>query len=345
MSRAKRKLRVLALMHRDLVPPDSLEGHSEKEMMVWKTEFDVVATLRDMGHEARPLGVQDDLAIIRDTIVDWKPHVVFNLLEEFHSIPTYDQHVVAFLELLQQPYTGCNPRGLMLAHDKALCKKILTYHRIPTPKFFVFPVGRPVRPAKRMVFPLLVKSVMDDASLGISQASIVYNEEKLKERIRFVHEQFRSHALVEEYIEGREFYVGVLGNHRLQTFPVWELLFTKMPDDIARIATRKVKWDLEYQKKHGITTEAAKDLPPAVLEQMAALSKRIYRVLGLTGYARMDFRMSDDGRIYVLEANPNPNLSYGEDFAESAETVGIDYDALLQRIMHLGLTYRAAWRG
>jgi D-alanine-D-alanine ligase len=340
-----KKLRVLVLMHEDLVPPESIEGLSDQEIAPWKAEYDVLAGLEALGHEARPLGMSDDLGVVRREIIKWKPHVAFNLLEEFHGVAVYDYHVVSYLELMRQPYTGCNPRGLLLAHDKALSKKILTYHRISTPRFSVFPLGRAPRPPRRLTFPMLVKSVVEDASLGISQDSIVTNEKRLLERVTFVHEQVKSDAIVEEYIEGRELYVGVIGNQRLQTLPVWEMLFTKMPDGMPRIATAKVKWDAKYQQKYGIETRAAEDLPPGVDERITKLCKRMYRLLSLSGYARMDFRLAANGRMYVLEANPNPNLEYGEDLAESAHTVGISYEALLQRILNLGLRYHAAWRG
>ncbi len=340
-----KKLRVLVLMHEDLVPPESLEGLSDKEVARFKPEFDVVTGIGDLGHEVRPLGMLDNLGVVRRPILDWKPHVAFNLLEEFHGVAVYDHHVVSYLELMRQPYTGCNPRGLMIAHDKALSKKILTYHRIATPRFTVFPRGKRPKQPRRLSFPLLVKSAIEDASLGIAQASIVTNQEKLADRVAFVHEHIQSDAMVEEYIEGRELYVGVMGNQRLQTFPVWEMMFTKMPHGVPKIATAKVKFDEEYQKKYGIETRAAKDLPPGVEERIAKLCKRVYRILSLSGYARMDLRLAPNGRIYLLEANPNPNLEYGEDFAESAETVGISYEALLQRILSLGQRYHAAWRG
>ena len=337
------KKRVLVLMHEALVPPESLEGHSEKEVAEWKTEFDVVAGLNNLGHEVRPLGVASELGPIRLAIEEWKPHVAFNLLEEFHGVTVYDQHVVAFLELMQQPYTGCNPRGLMLAHDKALCKKILSYHRVSAPDFAVFPKGKAVKRSKRLKFPLLVKSATEEASLGISQASIVSNDEKLADRVAFIHEQVGSDALVEEYIEGRELYVGVMGHQRLVTFPIWEMLFANMAEGAARIATAKVKWDTKYQKKHGITTAAAEDLPAGLKELLPRLCKRVYRILGLSGYARLDFRLSEDGKPYLLEVNPNPNLAYGEDFAESAERTGISYEELLQRILNLAISYKAHW--
>ena len=259
-----KKLRVLVLMHEDLVPPDTLDGYTDKQIQEWKTEFDVVHTLREMGHDVRPLGVWDDLGKIRKEIDQWQPHVAFNLLEEFHGISIYDQHVVSYLELLRQPYTGCNPRGLMLSHDKALSKQILAYHRILTPKFAVYPLSASVKPTKRLTYPLVVKSVSEEASLGISQASIVTSDEKLKDRVEFIHEHVKSDALVEEYIEGRELYVGILGNQRLQTLPIWELVFTKSGDKVPLIATAKVKWDHDYQKKIGVETHAAKDLPEGV---------------------------------------------------------------------------------
>jgi len=339
-----KKLRILVLVHEDLVPPDSLEGYTEKQVAEWKTEFDVTATLREMGHDARPLGVWNDLGVIRDAIIDWKPQVCFNLLEEFHGQVVYDQHVVSYLELMKQPYTGCNPRGLMLAHDKPLMKKILSYHRIATPGFAVYPMGKKVSvPPKRLAYPLLVKSATEDASLGIAQASVVTSDDKLRDRIAFMHEQIKTDALVEEYIDGRELYVGVIGNDRLQTFPVWEMSFAKLPEGAPHIATRKIKWDYAYQKKIGLETSAAKDLPEGAEERIARLCKRTYKLLYLTGYARMDLRMTSEGRVHVIEANPNPNLSYGEDFAESGEAAGIDYEALLQRIVTLGRSYRAAW--
>src|SRR6201996_8774265 len=339
-----RKMRTLVVMHETLVPPESLEGHTEKEIEEWRTEYDVTTTLRKSGHDVRCIGVLDSLTELRSAIADWKPDVVFNLLEEFNGIVTYDQHVVAFLELMRQPYTGCNPRGLLLSRDKSLCKQLLTFHRIPTPQFVVFAKGQRIHVPRKMRFPLFVKSTVEDASLGIAQASVVEDAAKLKERIEFVHQQVGSDALVEEFIEGRELYVGVMGNDRLTRLPVWEMVFGSMPDSLAAIATRKVKWDKRYQARYGITTRAAEDLSAPVLARLDKLSRRIYRALGLSGYARMDFRVTPTGEVYVLEANANPNLEAAEDFAESAGAAGVPYDELLERLMNLGLSYRAEWR-
>ena len=230
VDRAMKRLRVLVLMHPDLVPPDSTKGYSEQEINEWKTEYDVVSTLRAAGHEVRPLGVHDELKPIRDEIEGWKPHVVFTLLEQFHGEVIYDQNVASYLELMRIPYTGCNPRGLMLARGKDLSKTLVHYHRIPVPAFAVFPLRRKVRRPSRLALPLIVKSLSEDASWGISQASVVDTDEKLAERVAFIHERIGTAAIAEQYIEGRELYVGVLGNDRLRVLPVWELKFGNMAE-------------------------------------------------------------------------------------------------------------------
>lgn len=333
-----KKLRVIALMREDLIPPDTLAGVQTKEKEDWRTEYDVVTTLRGMGHEVRPVGVGGELGVIRAAVEDYKPHVTFNLLEEFAGYPLFDQHVVSYLELTKQKYTGCNPRGLTLTHDKALANKILTYHRIHVPRFAVFPVNRNVKRPTRLKFPLFVKSVSDEGSVGIAQASIVRDDEKLKERINFIHRQNETAAIAEEYIEGREIYVGVIGNQRLQTYTPWEMVMPNLPEGAPNIATGKVKWDIEYQKKVGLVTQ-----PAAIEEQtrneFEKLSKRVYRILGLSGYARVDYRLTDEGRIFLLEVNPNPQIAHQEDFADSAEHCGVKYEALLQKIVTLGISY------
>jgi len=340
-----RKLRILVLVHSDLVPPDDLEGCTDKQIAEWKTEYDVVSHLRILGHDVQPLGVSSDLGVIRAAIEEFKPHVCFNMLEEFHGVALYDQHVVSYLELMRQPYTGCNPRGLTLAHDKALSKKLLAFHRIPAPRFRVFPVGRKVQIPKWLEYPLLVKSLTEEASLGISQASLVSSDEKLAERVAFVHEKIGTDAIAEQYIDGRELYLGILGNQRLQTLPLWEMVFTKLPEGSQPIATARVKWDEKYQETIGVKTGPAKDLPKDALDRIARLCKRAYRVLGLSGYARVDMRLAADGTVYVIEANPNPQLALDEEFAESAAHIGIEYETLISRIVSLGRSYRAHWRG
>jgi D-alanine-D-alanine ligase len=334
------KLRILALVHRHLIPPETVPDGADLASVAWRTEYDVVSTLRTMGHEVQTLGVHDDLGDIRRASTDWKPHIAFNLLEGFDDIAIFDQNVVSHLELLKLPYTGCNPRGLLIARDKSLSKKLLAYHRISVPDSEVFRIGRPIRRPRRLSFPLMVKSLTQESSVGISQASVVESDEKLKERVAFIHESIGTAAMAERYIEGRELYVGILGNQSLLSLPVWELFFTNMPPDARRIATDRVKWNVKYQKKYGIESGPARDLPETEAERIQHACKRVYRSLELSGYARIDLRMDEAGTLWVLEANPNPQIARGEDFAASAGNAGIPYDALLQRIINLGLRWQ-----
>lgn len=338
------KQRILVLVHETLVPPDSLEGVREQDAAEFRTEYDVISCLRASGHDVRPIGIGDSLTELRAIIQDWQPQVCFNLLEEFGGIVTYDQHVVAYLELLRQSYTGCNPRGMMLSRDKVLSKQILSYHRIPTPQFAVFRRGAAIRIPARLRYPLFVKSATEDASLGISQASVVEDAARLRERIAFIHEHTMTDALVEEFIEGRELYVGVLGNERIRTLTPWEFIFGELKAGRAAIATRKAKWDRAYQVRHGITSDKAVDLPPGLPERLDRFARRVYRALHMTGYARIDFRVRADGTPFVLEANANPNLERAEDFADAALHDGIPYPQLLKRIISLGRAYRAEWK-
>ena len=334
----RKRLRVLVLVHEELVPPKDVTG-IDVAQVEWKMEFDVLETLGLMGHRVEVVGLRSDLTVLDRALKRFHPDVLFNLLEDFHDIAVNDQNWVSYLEMLLIPYTGCNPRGLLLSRDKALSKKVLVYHGVPLPDFAVFRRGEPVEATERLSFPLIVKSLILDGSVGISQASVVSTPAKLEERVRFVHDNIGSDAICEEFIEGRELYVGVLGNERLTTFPVWELHFGKRPRSTRLIATDKVKWSDRYQSQVGVRTEEA-SLGEGQAKKVQDLARKVYRILGLSGYARIDFRMGPDGKAYFLEANPNPQLAYGEDFAESADKAGISYESLLQRILNLALTRR-----
>ena len=323
------------------MPPETISDGVEKEKQPWRTEYDVITTLKSMGHDVYPVGLASDLAVIAKAREEHKPQIAFNLLEDFEGQALFDQHVVSYLELFKQAYTGCNPRGLTLAHDKALTKKILSYHRIAVPGFAVFPVGQKVVRPQRLKFPLFVKSVVEEGSVGISQASVVNDDTKLAERVEFIHRQTNNHAIAEQYIEGREIYVGVIGNRKLQTYTPWELVINNLPEGALNIATGRLKWNPAYQKKVGLVTKPA-DLSPELERDLALLSKRIYRHLCLSGYARLDYRMTNNGKFYLLEANPNPQIAINEDFADSAAHSGLKYPQLLQKIITLGLSYNVA---
>jgi D-alanine-D-alanine ligase len=329
-----KKTRVLVLLHPEQVPPDSIKGYSEQDILAFKTGYDIVNTLRKARHEVRVLGVQHELRPIRAEIDSFQPDIVFNLLEEFHGEPAYDQNVASYLELIRIPYTGCNPRGLMLSRGKDLSKKLLHYHRIPVPAFAVFPMRKKIQRPPRLPFPLIVKSLSEDASLGIAQKSIVDSDDKLQERVTFIHEKIGTAAIAEQYIDGRELYVGVIGNDRMRVLPIWELYFG---DAASKIATAKVKFDVKYQEERGILQGPAMDLPPEIYKRIQNLTRRICRTLELDGYARVDFRLSADGIPYFLEANPNPEIARHEVFAEAAAYDGMTYSEMVRRIVALGI--------
>jgi D-alanine-D-alanine ligase len=332
-----KKLKVLALMHADYVPPDDHAGRSAQDKHAFKTEYHVCAALRELGHEVTKLGVRDELHQIRVAIEEWKPDIVFNLLEEFRGEAVYDLNVTAFLELLGVAYTGCGPRGLLLARDKSLSKQLLTYHRIRVPRFAVVALGRAVRRPRKLEFPLIVKSLLEDSSLGIAQKSVVRDDDSLAERVRFIHERIATDAIVEEFIPGRELYVAVMGNDRLRALPVQELVFENKPPDAELIATEKAKHDVAYQKRWGVDVTLARELPEGLDKRLLELGKRIYRVLGMTGYARVDFRLDEQNRPVFLEANPNPDIAPSEEFAAAAAVAGLRYEELIQRLLVFGL--------
>lgn len=335
-----KRLRVLILTHEDLIPPEGIGDLPEKERQQFQKEHDVAQALRGLGHDVQFLGVAHDLAPIRQHVEGFGPDIVFNLLMEFQDVAMYQAYVGSYLALLGVAEAGCNPRGLLLARDKALAKTILRAHRVPTPPFRVFPRGRKHRVPSRIRFPQIVKSVDEEASRGISQASIVDDPKALLERVSFVHRKVRCDAIAEDYIAGRELTVGVLGNERLKTFPVWEMMFDKLPAGSEPIATERAKWDPTYQERIGLRTGRAEGLPAELETRIARIARRVFRVLGLSGYARIDLRLSESGDLHVLEANPNPDLRDDEDFAASAALAGLTYPKLIQTILNLGLRYR-----
>ena len=339
-----KRCRVLALVPEGHEPPATLDDLEPQRRQDVKMEFDVVTALRAHEHEVRVLAVTSNLGLIKEVVADWQPDIAFNMLEDFHGVPVYDHHLAAYLELLRVPYTGCNARGLMLARDKSLAKKLLTYHRVRVPHGVVFEWGHVVRPPKSLTYPRLVKSTGVESSTGICQASLVDGPAELTERVVMLQERSGGDVMAEDFVPGREFYVGVLGNQRPTVLPVWELIIANLPADAPNIATERVKFDLEYQQKMGVRTEAARGLPDGAAERIARLARRVAKALSLSGYARLDLRMTDAGEVFVLEANPNPHLARDEDFAASAAKGGIEYEDLVEQIVKLGLQYRAGWK-
>ncbi|RLA63053.1 MAG: D-alanine--D-alanine ligase [Epsilonproteobacteria bacterium] len=328
--------KVMILLHEYLIPPDRLTK-AERLKSNTATEYDVLTNLKNLNYEVLPLGVSNDASIITRAIDNFKPTIVFNLMEEFHHKASFDQNVVSFLEMNKIPYTGCNPQGLMLARNKDLAKKILKFHGIATPAFHVYPLGSVLK-MPDLKFPLIVKCLNEDGSLGLSKASIVNNEKKLFERIKFIHKKFEVDAIAEEFISGREFFVGLLGNQKLHVLPPWEFLINGKNPPKDEFYTDKAKFDLGYRKKKGIVTKKA-ELSELKLEEIKKICKETFGVLQLNGYARIDLRMDERGKLWVIEANPNPDIAFDDEFAQSAKHLGMDYPLLLEKIIGLGLKW------
>jgi D-alanine-D-alanine ligase len=298
-------------------------------------EADVIRSLKRIGHDVQVLPVFENVKAMVDKVYDWAPDVVFNMVESFYGYRWNEPNVPALLELLNVHYTGCGPEPLLLCKDKALAKKVLSYHRVPTAHFMISKRKRPLRRLRRFKFPAFVKPVGEEGSDGIAKASFARTEEEAIARARFIHENLQTDALIEEYIEGREIYVSVLGNYRLTIFPPRELHFGKIPDDEPRFATAKAKWDFDYRKKWEIDNRPAADLPEGVRKKLEHITRRVYRVLNLRGFARLDVRVTPDGQVFVLEANPNPSLALEDDYAQSAADAGMSYDELIGKILAL----------
>ena len=279
----------------------------------------------------------DEVDLLRQKLETFKPDVLFNLVEQFKNNPGFDQNIVSFFEMQDLPFTGCGSTGLTLCKHKGISKKILHYHHIHVPNFIVVPRGQRMARPKHLKFPILVKPVKEEASYGISQASFVESDDQFRERVAFVHEKYDSDAIAEEYIEGRELYVSIMGNVRLTVFPLRELVFREVPPNEPKIATYKAKWDEEYRKRWGLENRFANGLDSTLVSHIEETCKRIYRLLTIDGYARIDLRLTAANEVYFIEANPNPHLAEDEDFAMSAGKAGLAYPQLIDRIVRQGM--------
>jgi D-alanine-D-alanine ligase len=333
----KKKLKVLALF--DAIRPTTIDQDLSKEMKTedWKTEANVLAALETLGHTTEHLAIFDDVDLLRQKMTSFAPDVIFNLADQFKNNRGFDQNIVSLLEMQGVPFTGCGATGLVLCKHKGISKKILSYHRIHVPNFVVVARGQRIARPRQLKFPILVKPVKEEASYGISQASFIETDEQFRERTAFIHESLDADVIAEEYIEGRELYVGLMGNLRLTVFPIRELIFREVPPDEPKIATYRAKWDEEYRKRWGLRNRFAQGLDPALVAHIEQTCKRIYRLLTIDGYARIDLRLTASNEIYFIEANPNPILASDEDFAQAAGKAGLPYPQLIDRIIRQGM--------
>ena len=299
------------------------------------TELDVLKCLKRLGHEVETLAVFDNVAAIVEKLTTYAPDVVFNLTESFYHDRSHEPNIPALLELMKVRYTGSGPEALLLCKDKALAKKVLTYHRVRLPRFVVSHKARPLRRLRRFTFPAFVKPVSEESSDGISQASLVKGEEEAIERARFIHQKFNCDALIEEYVDGREMYVGVLGNDKPEALPVVELDLSKLPDGTPRIASAEVKWGKGTKAYRDTKSAIATDLSEETIASLQQTAVAAYQALELRDYGRVDMRLQPDGRVQVIEVNPNPWLSSRAEFAMAARKSGRTYPQLVAEIVEL----------
>jgi len=329
-----RRLHVTVLVDPATIPLDDPEFRDPSDKPI--TEYHVCDALRALGHRVTVAGAEYDIAAVARTLTEQEPDLIFNLTEQFCGDRRMDKNIAALLELLDIPFTGAGAMGLLLARDKTLCKQILRLHKIRVPSFVSLPHHRKIRVPKNLPYPMVVKPTFEDSSEGISNASLVYDAETLAERAAFIHERWKQPVIAEEYIAGRELYVSVIGNKRLTVLPPRECFFNDEGDQGPVMLTYRCKWDDRYREKWKIKFGFA-DLSATVLPTIERLCKRAYRALQLQDYGRIDIRLSPDGKIVVLEANPNPDIAYGEEVAEAADKIGIDYESLIDRIIRLAL--------
>ncbi len=325
--------RILVLVHKDLVPQEDLKTEPNRFSTPWITEYDVIRSLRALKHEIKVFGIIDEVDELLNILQDFKPHIVFNLLEEINHDTKSDYKIGALLDLLKIKYTGCNAKGLLLSRDKALSKKILKHHKIGTPNFFTLPKNKKRKIPKSIKYPVIAKCLYEEASYGLARSSICHSLEKLQERVEYIHTKLEQDAIIEEFIEGREFYVGVMGNKKLTTLPIWELVFENVENPEKEIYSSRAKWNEKYRDKKGIQCQPAK-LKKNLEEKIIKTCKKAYQVLELSGYARIDLRVNADNKIYILEANPNPNIASDDEFANSAAYAQISYNKLIETILN-----------
>jgi D-alanine-D-alanine ligase len=327
------KVLVLFDLPRHVGPDETFSDRALREEEDRATEADVIRALGKLGHQVETLAVYDDALAVVKKVQDRAPDVVFNLCESFFNERCNEPNIPALLELLRVPYTGAGPDALLLCKDKELAKTILVYHRVRVPRFVVSRKRAPRRTLRRFTFPAFVKPLGEESSDGIAKASFGRNEKETIERTRFLHEKLGCDVMIEEYVEGRELYVSVLGNHKLSVLPASELFFGDLPESEPRFATFSAKWDGAYRAKWNIRNGPAAPLPAAVEKKLPEFARRIYMLLKIRGTGRLDLRLTPAGELVFIEANPNPSLERCEDFARSAAAAGIDYETLIQRIL------------
>jgi D-alanine-D-alanine ligase len=305
----------------------------EVEQKVEEAEYDVARALMAGGHDVLMIGIGDDVAPLLTKLKAFQPRVVFNGCEGFRKNARHEYAIAALLDMYGYRYTGSSPTALLVARNKSLTKKVLAFHGIRVPAFAEFHEGDELVRPSELRFPLIVKPLLEDASIGIAQASVVEDDASLKQRVEFIHAKYHQAAIVEELVEGREVYVGLIGNDELEVLPLTEMTFGEPETAEHRIATYKAKWDEEYRKKKKIKNVFAKGVSDQLTARIGEICSTAFHALWLQDYGRVDVRLAHDDEVYVLEVNPNPFIADEHELAEAAKKSGLKYNAFIQRIV------------
>ena len=311
-----------------------LEPGDEKPDVVMEQ---AAQALESAGHKTAIVTIRDDVSAIVEKLKRPKPDLVFNLVESFgDDILGGTMGVAGVLDLLELPYTGGGPGEIFIQEDKALAKKLLAFEQIPYPDFATFAPSAEFETGGNLRMPLFVKPLRMEASIGIDERSLVHNTQELIERVSYIHKRFGDSALAEEYIEGREFYVGVIGNQQLTAFPPIEMDFSGLEDGDLPIMDGQAKFNENSSRYHG-TRAVIANLEPELKAKLQKVSMAAYRALRVRDYGRIDLRLTDTGEIFVIEVNANCYLEQRSEYATAAVAHGIQYPELLNRIANLAM--------
>ena len=305
----------------------------EVDEKVEEAEYDVARALMAGGHDVLMIGIGDDVAPLLTKLAEFQPKLVFNGCEGFRKNARHEYAIAALLDMYGYRYTGSSPTALLVARNKSLTKKVLAFHGIRVPAFAEFHDGDELVRPSELRFPLIVKPLLEDASIGIAQASVVEDDASLKQRVEFIHTKYHQAAIVEELVEGREVYVGLIGNAELEVLPLTEMTFGEPETAEHRIATYKAKWDEDYRKKKKIKNVFAKGVSEDLTRRIGEICSTAFHALWLQDYGRVDVRLAHDDEVYVLEVNPNPFIADEHELAEAAAKSGLKYNAFIQRIV------------
>ena len=341
----EKKIKVLVLYneahpdyyHKTEEPTPELDfkTYFEVEELTPMEEFEIIAKrLQKLGFDAYTLNLKDDIFVLLNELDKKKPDVIFNFVEIYKDRPRLEMNMVGLYELLGLTYTGAPALTLANCQSKFLTKKLLNYHGINTAKFQMF-TTMPGRLKLNVKYPVIVKPAFEDASVGIENESIVKNSKELKERLEYVFEYFKQPALIEEFVKGREFNVSVVGDLRPKVLPISEIDFSKMPDHLHNIVSYQAKWDPHHESYHKTIPICPAKIPKRLEKKLKETALKAFNVMGARDYARVDMRVNSDGEVFVLEVNPNPDLTEGAGFMRSASYAGMSYGMALKKIVML----------